>query len=69
MTRKSKRELARDVDELSPGAGDGDADLGRPLTAAEREALGEDADAWGETRPRRAVFRALSRAGREARNE
>jgi len=64
VTRKSRRELERDLDDLEGGSHAGD--YGAPLTPEERAALGNDADAWDETPTSRAVFRMLAQAAQEA---
>lgn len=65
MTRKSKREIARDLEELE---GDQSGDVhGGPFTADEKAAFGDgvDLDDWGKTEAGRRVLRALVHAGGE----
>jgi hypothetical protein len=65
MTRKSKREIETELEELTS---DRDTALRQPFTAAEREQFGDAVDlaAWSDTPQRRAVLRSLAAAGREA---
>lgn len=58
MTRKSRREIERELDGLGE-----EADPGRPLTEAEREAL--EREEWAETRMGRILWRASRRAAEE----
>ena len=65
MTRKSKREIERDLEELN---GENDPSLTRPFTAAEREHLAEtgiDVARWGATEMRRAMLRSLAAVAAE----
>jgi len=68
MTRRSKREIERAVDDMADGPS---RELGRPFAPEERDRLAEagvDVDAWGATQQTRAIFRGLQRAAREARS-
>lgn len=60
MTRRSKREIERALEEL--GAGNSDRALGRPLTDEEMECLGDSAEAWNKTPITRRMIRCLALA-------
>jgi hypothetical protein len=66
MTRKSKHQLEREVEELSGG----ETDATRPFTAEEHTQLDDadniDVEQWSETGTKRAMARALTEAAREA---
>lgn len=64
MTRDRRRDLEDRLDELA-----GRSEWTAPFTRRERERLEAsrlDADAWGATPQRRAIYRALSRVAGEA---
>jgi len=66
MTRKSRRELERTVDDLDGGDS---KDWSAPLTAEEKDqfASGIDVEAWDQTSKSREVLRGLMCAAKEAR--
>jgi len=64
MTRKSRREIERELDGLRENQGD----RGRPFDEAEQRRLAAadvDVAAWGQTPTRRAVLRSLVQAAEE----